>query len=443
MSGSGAGTDGRSGVLLLGNRRQSLTVIRALRSDGWAVVVGRDEADDRDYHAYRSRGVAEVWRHASWKGDPSAFDGQLMRFLEARPWVRVVFPVDESAVRRVDGLRGEMGARFGERVGLAVANPGAVETCLDKGRMLEACRSAGVPHAGYEVVGGDELGGAMERVGLPCVVKPMDHETLRFGVKAEIVREAGEAEALAGDGAMAGRRLMVQGYAAGPRHNVYFAADGGRLVGAVEVRIDRTDRVDGTGLAVSGRTVEPTPALIADTEALVGALGYRGVGCAQFLYEGEESSRCFLELNPRLGANFAVVYRAGLRLPELAVRLAGGERLEVPADALAYRRGLRFAWTFGAWAGCRFERRQGVIGWGRAARLMGRAGWAGVRAAWPGLRGGVHITWSWRDPLPSLLEMSRPLRRRATRAAAVDPKPTAAGRLSPSEASGAAVGGAR
>ena len=61
-------------------------------------------------------------------------------------------------------------------------------------------------------------------------------------------------------------------------------------------------------------------------------------------------------------------------------------------------------------AGCRFQLREGLIGYGRAARLIGQALLEAVRAD-------AHITWSWRDPMPTLLELARPLTHRpSTRA---------------------------
>lgn len=415
-------SDGRRGVLLLGNRRQSLTVIRALKADGWEVFVGLDQGDDRNNHAHRSRDVAGVWPHRSWKSDPSGFANELTRFLDQHPGVGVVFPIDESAIKQVDARREELE----QRVGLAIANREAVRTCLDKQAMLDRCRETGVPHRAFSVTAGERLRDAVEQVGLPCVVKPMDHETLRFGVKAEILREPADTDRLASDPSLLGRRLMVQGFAVGPRYNLYFAAVHGRLVDAVVTRTDRTDRVDGTGLSVAGRTVEPSPALVGDTEKLIASLGYHGAGLAQFLYDGDESTRCFLEINPRLGANLASVYRAGLKLPEWMVRLARGESLAPPTEALAYRRGLRFAWGVGALAGCRFEWRQGVIGWPRAAALVGRTLWESARAGLgAGAYGGGHITWSWRDPLPTLLELSRPLYKKPTQAREIVSEPGA------------------
>jgi hypothetical protein len=120
-----------------------------------------------------------------------------------------------------------------------------------------------------------------------------------------------------------------------------------------------------------------------------------------------------LEINPRLGANFVISERAGLPLSRLALELARGGGPEVPRDAWRYERGLRFAWTFGALSGCRFQLREGQIGRRQALRLMGRA----VIEA---LRADVHITWSWRDPLPSLLELARPLTHQPTTRPEVD-----------------------
>ncbi len=392
-----SGPAGPSTVLLLGNRRQSLTVARELAATGVRIMAGRNRGDLRDAHAHRSRAVNNVWSHDHWRDDPGAFTVQLHELLERDHTITTVFPIDESAIAFFDTIRSDLPPR----ISLALANSEALRTCLDKEAMLALAETVGVASHASAVIDGDAVEETSNRLGLPVIVKPMDDETIRFGVKAEILRTSADVKMLSNDRRLTDRRVMVQRFATGPRHNVYFAAHHGEIVGAAEVRIGRTDRVDGTGLAVFGSTVAPTPELLADTTALVEALAYHGVGCAQFVRDPDSGTTTFLELNPRLGANFAVVVRAGLPLARLALELSS-EAKPRPVGTEHYRRGLRFAWTFGALAGLRFERREGVITTGETARWI-------LRSLREALTAPVHITWSWRDPLPTLLEFARPL----------------------------------
>jgi biotin carboxylase len=404
--------------LLLGNRRPSLAVIRSLRRAGYQLAVGINGRDERNYNVQRSRFVSLVWEHIDWQVDAGEFTRRLHEFLAAHPEVVAIFPIDENAIRHVAPLREELE----QRVVVILANDTAIEVCLDKEAMLDTCRGLGVPCAEYRVVESESaMIAACRELGYPCVVKPLDAEELRFGLKAALLREEAELSTLRAHEVTAERRLLVQRYVEGPRHNVYFAAQGGKLIGAVEVHVLRTDNTDGTGLAVWGRTVAPSPDLQRYCGRLVEALDYTGVGCAQFLIQEGHSTASFLEVNPRLGANFVVAERAGLPLSRLALELARGETPGAPADPWDYIRDLRFAWTFGALAGCRFELREGRIGHWRALRLIGRALADAVRAD-------LHITWSWRDPLPSLLELARPFTHKPT-ARPETAAPVALGRL--------------
>ncbi len=396
-------------VLLLGNRRSSLAVIRSLHRDGWKPAVGINGREDRNYFVHRSRFVSFAWQHPNWTKDWPAFTAELFRFLSQHPEIAAVYPVDGAGVHRVARLRD----RLQQRAIVVLPNPKAVDVCLDKAAMLDTCRQVGVPHASYRVVQSIEaMETACRELGFPCIVKPLDAETLLTGVKALILRDHEQTAACTSLAALDGQRLIVQRYVAGPRHNVHFAALRGKIIGGAEVKTLRTDRIDGTGLTVWGVTVAPSPGLWSDCAKLVEALDYTGVGCAQFLLEQGGAGRSFLELNPRLVGSVAVAERAGLPLASLGLHLAMGESPE-PRDPQHYLRGLHFAWTWGALAGCRFQLRERIIGPRQAARLCRQTLLEAVGA-------GFHMTWSWRDPLPTLLQFARPLMHKATRRAGVD-----------------------
>ena len=305
-----------------------------------------------------------------------------------------MFPIDEAAIKSIFQLKN----KIPEKIKLVMANERAIKKCFDKPAMFELCDTIGVPSHSFLVT--DEntnLISALAEIGVPCIIKPVFEETIWFGKKAAIVRRFDDVNELSIKIESDNRRLMVQKYATGPRHNVYFAAMNGALLCSAEVLIERTDRTDGTGLAVSGRTIDATEALTKDTAALVSALNYSGVGCAQFLVDAQKGTRCFLELNPRLGANFAAVHHAGLPLAELAMQIALGQDCR---ETNGYRKGMKFAWTFGDLAGCRFELIRKNLNPLQAAKRLFRCGLDALFCD-------AHITMSWQDPRPTILEFYR------------------------------------
>jgi predicted ATP-grasp superfamily ATP-dependent carboligase len=177
---------------------------------------------------------------------------------------------------------------------------------------------------------------------------------------------------------------------------VYFFARDGQIEALAEVAILRTDRLDGTGLAVSGMTIKSTPDLTRYCQKLAARLNYRGAGCAQFLVDSSDGTVSFLELNPRLGANFAVVYRAGLDLPAMQLSLNREKPGVAGLHEQRCKNGVRYAWATGDLIGLKnaiVERQAGpgtIVTWFFAM----------IRS---NLTSSVHITWDWRDPLPTLV----------------------------------------
>lgn len=377
-------------VLLVGNYRPSVTVVRALGRAGMRVIVGL--ADGEDSFAERSRHCAETWAHPPVKA-PGKFLDALSAFLAARPDVTLLMPVQQAAVALV--------ARNLDRLPAGVtpvlANPPAIEACLDKARMFGLAEATGVPVQPFAITTAlDELAPTAARIGWPVIVRPAGRGSERLpGAKKAIT--AANAAALARETQgwpEHGQDLLVQTFAPGPRHNVYFAARQGRILDRVEVLILRTDLPDDTGIAVEGVSLAPNPELDDYSARLVGALDYTGVGCLQFLREPDGRFH-FIEINPRLGANYVIADRCGLDLALIACRLAAGAEIAPRPAGSAYPVGVRYAWTLGDLRAIRRARARGEITGRLALRRAAQAVAAGLRAD-------VHLTWSAADPMPAL-----------------------------------------
>lgn len=386
----------RRTVLVVGDYRQTLTIARALRRRGDLVVAGIDRAAQS--HVLHSRAVDARWHHPPLD-DPN-FGGALEWALAShRP--DVVFPVGDREIRWFAARSEHLG------VPLASVSRDVAEACQDKPRLLAKGAEVGVAFTDSEVAAGlDDLARIAGSLGFPCVVKSNDPLQRVLGSKGIICRSREELHSRIPTWPETHETLIVQRYLDGPRHNLYFAAQRGELLGLVEVEILRTDRPDGTGYAVDGITRAPTPALYEQTAALIGELKYHGVGCTQFLV-GSDGTTSFLELNPRLGANYVVADAAGLDLAGLAVDLVFDDDVGAPADPAV---GLRYAWSLGELAGLRTLATAGEID-ARAALA-----WV-ARTVGTALAADVHVTWSWRDPVPSLALLWRDILRPAVRAA--------------------------
>lgn len=320
--------------------------------------------------------------------DKRAFLAALGSRLERKPSIQYIFPVGDTDLAAI----AEGYEELGRRCRLVMVEPGALRACLEKPKMHEIAARIGVPVPESRLIADEPgaLDAAIVDIGFPVLGKRPNSFSLIDRRKAVICRGWSTVAPLRP--ALRTGPILLQQWVHGPRHNCQIAAFHGDLVAYFENRNLRTDRFDGTGFGVEWISVNPTPELRRHCAALAKAVGYSGVGLLQFLMEGGRPY--FLEFNPRLGMPWELCYRCGLDFATLAVRCA--DKLRDPALALPrapeeYAVGKRCYWLHGdLMALADSERGLFAI----ARRLI---------AMIVSFRGAdFQLTWSWRDPLPTL-----------------------------------------
>ncbi|QPC41866.1 hypothetical protein HW532_03520 [Kaustia mangrovi] len=377
-------------VLLLGNYRPSLAAIRALAADGRRLVLGLGANEPG---IEWSRHVKDIWQHPRLdEGDGAAFLAALKAFLAQRNDIGTLLPVSDEMVLFVARHRGEIAPLA------RIASPAAdiVLACADKVESLTLARTHGVATHPFAVVHDrEELFYDAERIGYPLALRPLTPGLKLFGQKALILEDRAALETAFTAWPAEHACLLLQRFADGQRHNLYFAARKGELVACVESLILRTNAPDGTGTSVLERTVEPTPALVEETRRLTAALDYTGVGFTQFIVARDGRSSCFLEIDARMSANLAVPEQSGVPLTRLALALADGGTAPEAGEAFAYRRDRLYAWTFGDLSGLKRAMLDRKVSLAGALGLSARIAAAAIRAD-------GHLTWSLRDPMPTV-----------------------------------------
>lgn len=383
-----------SRVLVLGDYRQTITVVRSLARAGHEVTLGTH--DPRSSTAL-SRYLADVWVYPA--NCARRFLDSLEGYLrEERP--DFVFVVGESQLRRLAGAA----ERFAPLATWANAPFDVVTRCFDKRALYQITPALGIPTLPWREFGaGDDWLGAAREMGYPVVVKRKDSSAQVLARKALILRSQEQLE-----GFLAELRadpdpgsLVLQKYAGGKRVNCHVAADGGELIAYFEQKVIRTDELDDTGIGVAGVSVAPSPRLRGWCADLVRAVGYSGIGCIQFLVDEASGAAAFLEFNARMDSTAALPYRLGYDFPRFALRIAGARRhgRRAPAAGAFYQPGKKYHWLYGdlyAWVEAA---RRGRLGAGALAR------WA-LRIAWDA-SSSYHLTWDLLDPLPTLHQFSR------------------------------------
>ncbi len=374
-------------VLLLGNYRPALVLARVLRGEGYNVICSVEGSDGGAEHC---RFVDELWGHRPVTSDPLGFLQDLTNFLRARPEIAVVYPISEEYVR----VLAENEGLVPSGVVYAMTPANLVEACHDTLGLMSLAVLNKVPTAPFEMV--HTLSGflqAVEKIGLPLVVRPANSTHRIAGKKAVICETVSDLQAVVHGLSGGMRNLLLQRKFEGRRHNLYFAAQNGQIVRYLQAVVLRTDMPDGTGQAVGGETIEPDPLLRDCVTRMLQALGYTGVGCAQFLVNERDGSVNFLGINPSIAGTHAVAEAAGLKLCTLAISLAKAPSLPVPH--IEGKSGLRYAWTASDLSGAKMAYLRGEIDAREGRRWLCRA----ASAAW---RSDVHMKWCWHDPFPGL-----------------------------------------
>lgn len=381
-------------VLLLGNFRPTVTVVRQVAGLGYKTVIKRDKGS----LAAASRHCHEVWDNKTAAGDP-AFMDELCAFLDQRPDITIVMPTEEQYVLALARNASSLPAN---RI-YATPSPQIVLTCLDKVAMLKVCEKADIPSAPNAVVRNlEELYAAAGKIGFPLVVRPLWSEQPIAGRKAYITMDEETMRRELPEWPEGHDELIVQRFISGPRYNVDYAAQNGKTIQAVATRILRTDASDYTGIDVSGETIPMPDDLWDYTERMNAELNYTGVGLIQFMVDHERNEISFLELNPRFNGNSAVPVHAGLELVRLSIDLSENPNREEPV--LVSSGGLRHAWLYGDVMGIRKSIQHGMM----AKRDLFPAL---MRAFKDALTADFHVIWSKSDPMPAISQLGIAMRK--------------------------------
>jgi predicted ATP-grasp superfamily ATP-dependent carboligase len=385
----------RRKILILGNYRNALTVARQLGEQNKVILGGAGGAG----RVERSRFIAEVWPLPDTDSD--GFVAALESLLQDSTAMPILFPIGDAELH---ALLTVPGVRDG-RVTAVMPAPEIVEACLDKAVSLSLADDLQIPQAAYrKVTQLSDLAEAVKGLGFPCIIKSDHQLSLAFGKKVCQVSDPEDLAALIDDATEPQHGLIVQAVATGLRHNVYFAAERGCLIGAMQARVTRTNVFDGSGFTVESVSVPLSDALQGYTEQLVESLQYHGIGNTQFLLDPQQGGISFLEISPRMGAAFALTAACGFDFSRAGLNLATGEPLSADILPRDYQIGRRFAWSYGDVVGLISAVRSREISTSESAKWL----WHIVRSA---VYADIHATWSWQDPRPALANVSAAVRK--------------------------------
>ena len=161
-------------ILTLETHRYVLTVIRSLANIGYDPIVGYRDSQISDKFIQFSRYTKETWPHPDFN-EEEKFIAVLMCLLEKRSDINYIFPLGEASSRVI--------ARNFDRIspfcGILMANPIAIETCINKARTYKLVCDLNIPLPETSVVRNlADLNTQIKKLGYPIIIKP---KTLTLG----------------------------------------------------------------------------------------------------------------------------------------------------------------------------------------------------------------------------------------------------------------------
>ena len=254
----------------------------------------------------------------------------------------LVLPVTEETLMPLHEIRAEA-----ELCGvLAIPPAEAVDVAFDKERLRRCADSVGVPSPDTVFVDrapvgeppGDR-GGALADPRIdawlgegPVVVKSTRSKVWSGprgrGIPARVLRDRPALErhvgALLGETA-----VQVQRWVPGHGVGVELLAHEGRI--ALAFAHDRVHEVPLSGGASSyRRSIAPPPALMAETERLIRALGWHGVAMVEFRVDADGGGHWLMEINGRFWGSLPLAIFAGVDFPRALVDMLATGRAPEP-----------------------------------------------------------------------------------------------------------------
>lgn len=373
--------------------RMSLALIRELGEAGAEVVTCERETCRSNAAAPALGALSRYTRRHVWLPEDGYLDGLYGlcgEILQERDCPPALLPVGAGTL----GLLAENRERFAPVCGLCIPTAGQLDLFNSKERAAALAEQLGIPvPRSFSRREGEDVAGFVNRVPLPCVVKPVCGEKLgltaaaRYGVAAS----PEEAERLYRRFlSLAGEDPVVQEYLPGRGLGCSVLAREGEVLASICHRRVREYPVSGGPSSCCVR--EERTGLLDYARRMVQAAGYTGLAMFEFKEDSSGAAR-LLEVNPRVWGTFPLARAAGSELAALWGVLswnAGNPEQPLPLPERAPVREKRMIF-----AASDLKAAAGYLRRGEPGRALGALG----DLMNPTVRDGVF---EWKDILPGL-----------------------------------------
>jgi predicted ATP-grasp superfamily ATP-dependent carboligase len=379
------------GAIILGAHINALGVARSLAARGVRVAIVRTQPFDI---AHYSRAVSETENALRMDENPE----QLAQLLErrARDWNgwRIV-PTNDGALAALGKYR----ERIEQSYRLIAPSPSAIETLLDKSRMLRAAEQAGIDaprtYALTEIPHAESGETDLDAMRYPVIMKPLAGYQFwrQFGCKLFVAHNRVELDLCRQRVQVANIPCHLQEYVPGAddaiyAYCVYVDRNGAPSQGLLVHKLRQSPTQ--FGVARVAEVVEDRFKLRDPSLALLQQIGFRGIAAVEFKIDERDGRPRFIEVNGRSVLYNALLRRSGLDL----AAMAWSDHVHGTRENVCIT-----GWS-GAWINLHADVLHSVLD-----RKRDPVTWSRVVA--PYQRSVIEATWSASDPKPFLAQWGR------------------------------------
>jgi predicted ATP-grasp superfamily ATP-dependent carboligase len=309
--------------------RQSLVTVRSLGRRGLRVAAA--EASNkmegvRKLPTFSSRWCKQELIAPSYELRTEPYLGYLEQVLN-RTGARVLITSSDGTIALIRQHREQLE----KRVAIALAKDPALGIAINKDQTLKIATQLGIAvPRGVKVGSVNEVSAALNEIGLPAVVKPIESwlwgEQQSARLACKLVTTPNEARCAIEELTRLGGSTLFQQFLSGRREAVSLMYANGEIYARFAQWAKRTNPPLG-GTSVLRQSIAIPPDIGVQSERLVREIGLEGYSEIEFRRD-DQGTPYLMEINPRLSASVEVAVRAGVDFPYLLYQWANGEPID-------------------------------------------------------------------------------------------------------------------
>lgn len=325
-------------MVLDGDERASLAVVRSLVAAGYAVAVA---ASRRRSIAGAARGARAIRLAADPLTSPGAYGAEVIAIAQ-QLGARLIIPVTDSSAEAMLDVRDAIP----DGIVLPFASRDVYRAASDKVRVHEIACEVGIGIEETVIVRAAGEAAPNDRDLYPGVVKP--HRSVvgansRTKLGVALVEDAAECDAVLRSLPPEAFPVLVQRRVRGPGEGYFAARWGGRTIARFAHRRLR-EKPPAGGVSVFRESIALDAGWQRSCDALLDRLDWQGVAMVECKRDLDRGGWRAMEINGRFWGSLQLAIDAGVDFPRLLAGATLSEAVTAPSD---WKAGMRLRWEWG------------------------------------------------------------------------------------------------